>query len=74
MSDDRQRTATSSFGVSRREGHDSSAFYARFTPPILSDDDLINQAPDLGDGCLVGDSRDMHQLPDAWGCTVSELS
>ena len=53
------------FGVSRREGHDSSAFYARFTPPILSDDDLINQAPDLGDGCLVGDSRDMHQLPDA---------
>ena len=65
MSDDRQRTATSSFGVSRREGHDSSAFYARFTPPILSDDDLINQAPDLGDGCLVGDSRDMHQLPDA---------
>ena len=28
-------TSTSSFGVSRRESHDASAFYERFTPPDL---------------------------------------
>ncbi len=58
-------TSTRSFGVSRRENHDASAFYDRFTPPVLSDDDVVAQAPDLGDGCLNGDSRDMHQLPDS---------
>jgi site-specific DNA-methyltransferase (adenine-specific) len=35
-------TATSSFGVSRREGHDASAFYARFSPPTLSSDETVN--------------------------------
>ncbi|MDG2112433.1 MAG: site-specific DNA-methyltransferase [Actinomycetota bacterium] len=65
MSDARQRTSTSAFGVSRRESHDASAFYSRFTPPILSDDDTVNPAPDLADPCLVGDSRDMHHLPDS---------
>lgn len=30
--EDRQSTRTSAFGVGRREGHDASAFYARFTP------------------------------------------
>ncbi len=65
MSDARQRTSTSAFGVSRRESHDASAFYARFTPPTLSDDDTVNPPPALDEACLVGDSRDMHQLPDA---------
>ena len=58
-------TSTRSFGVSRRENHDASAFYDRFIPPLVSDDDVVVQAPDLGDGCLNGDSRDMHQLPDS---------
>ena len=65
MTESRQRTSTSSFGVSRREGHDSSAFYSRFSPPDLSSDDTVNAIPDLGDGCLEGDSRDMHHIPDS---------
>ncbi|MBJ30797.1 MAG: hypothetical protein CL466_05175 [Acidimicrobiaceae bacterium] len=57
-------TSTRSFGVGRRERHDASAFYARFTPPAVSDDDAVATAPDLGDGCLNGDARDMYQIPD----------
>ena len=68
-----RRTATSRFGASRREGHDASAFYARFTPPVLSDDDAVARGrefdPDLkkhlGDGCICGDAREMAALPDA---------
>jgi DNA modification methylase len=41
VSDRRQPTTTSSFGVSRRESHDASDFYARFTPPQISDDDTL---------------------------------
>ncbi|MBI00205.1 MAG: hypothetical protein CL467_06335 [Acidimicrobiaceae bacterium] len=57
-------TSTRSFGVGRRERHDASAFYARFSPPLISEDDAVASAPDLGDGCLSGDARDMRQLPD----------
>ncbi len=32
-------TSTSSFGVGKRESHDSSDFYARFAAPEISDDD-----------------------------------
>ena len=68
-----RRTATSRFGASRRESHDASAFYARFTPPILSDDDTVARGPEfdtklnerLGDGCFCGDAREMSALPDA---------
>lgn len=31
----KRTTSTSSFGVSRRENHDASGFYARFVPPIV---------------------------------------
>ncbi|MBC8194236.1 MAG: site-specific DNA-methyltransferase [Acidimicrobiia bacterium] len=65
MSEKRQPTATTAFGVGRRESHDSSAFYARFRPPDVSEDDTIGDAPDLSDGCILGDARNMHQLPDA---------
>ncbi len=34
-------TATSRFGVSRRESHDASDFYRRFSAPTLSDDDDV---------------------------------
>ena len=61
-------TRTASFGVGRRENHDASAFYARFTPPALSDDDTVADLDlaDAGidDGCLQGDSRHMAQVPD----------
>ncbi|MDH3498827.1 MAG: site-specific DNA-methyltransferase [Acidimicrobiia bacterium] len=37
----RASTSTSAFGAGRRENHDASAFYARFTPPVISDDEEI---------------------------------
>jgi site-specific DNA-methyltransferase (adenine-specific) len=63
------RTQTSAFGVGRREGHDASAFYARFSPPELSDDETVERPAELvqslGAGhVFLGSSADMHQLPD----------
>ncbi len=59
-------TATSAFGVGRRENHDASAFYARFSPPELSEDDSLGPLefglPDPP--CILGDARDMAQVPD----------
>lgn len=64
----RTATATSAFGVGRRENHDSSAFYARFAAPELSDDDELGPLPSELDlpqpACLLGDARAMTQLPD----------
>ena len=62
----RRGTETSAFGVSRRESHDASAFYARFMPPIISDEDVVNPIPNdlLAEPCRVGDSRDLSLLPD----------
>ena len=58
----RRPTATSAFGVGRREAHDASSFYARFTPPRVSDDSTV--APRAAtDAIWVGDARDM----DRWG-------
>ncbi len=59
-------TSTSSFGAGKREGHDASAFYDRFAPPVLSDDETVNPLPDdVADRLFVGDSRDMAAIPDA---------
>lgn len=62
-------TRTSAFGVGRREGHDSSAFYDRFTPPILSDDQVVNRPDELiaelGAGRLFhGSIAELKNLPD----------
>lgn len=59
----RKPTATSNFGAGRRESHDSSAFYERFTPPEISDDDEVNPAP-VVDEIFVGDARCMDKLRD----------
>jgi DNA modification methylase len=64
-----QRTQTSAFGVGRREGHDSSSFYARFTPPVLSDSEEVNRPAELidllGNGhVFCGDATNMAALPD----------
>jgi len=56
-------TRTSSFGVSRRESHDASGFYRRFTPPDLSDDSEVAQNP-APDKLIVGDARCMSEVPD----------
>ncbi len=63
------QTSTSAFGVGRREGHDSSAFYARFAPPELSDDETVAWTSDLADklrpGQLVhGAIDELKDLPD----------
>jgi len=57
-------TSTSSFGVGKRESHDSSDFYSRFAPPELSDDDVLGEPGEL-DVIHVGDARSMDAVPDA---------
>jgi len=55
-------TQTSRFGVSRRESHDASPFYARFTPPELSADAAL--APERAiDAVYAGDARSMPEIP-----------
>ncbi len=61
----RRPTVTSAFGAGRREGHDASAFYERFSPPVLSEDREVAGPVDLAERCIHGDARDMHHLPDA---------
>jgi DNA modification methylase len=60
----RRPTSTSSFGVGRRESHDASGFYARFTPPQLSDDDAVFRSP-LEGKIVAGDARHMTEVEDA---------
>ena len=59
----RRPTATSNFGVGRREGHDAGAFYARFTPPELSDDAEIRR-PRAMDRIWCHDAADMDRYVD----------
>ena len=54
-------TATSAFGVSRRENHDSAGFYKRFAPPVLSDDATV-EAPGVVDEIYLGDARSMDRV------------
>ncbi len=56
-------TSTSNFGVSKRENHDASAFYARFSAPQVSEDESI-EAPNELDRIVVGDARDMREVAD----------
>jgi site-specific DNA-methyltransferase (adenine-specific) len=57
-------TSTSSFGVSRRENHDASAFYRRFQAPEQSTD--VEVAVDRKvNKLIVGDARRMDEVPDA---------
>jgi site-specific DNA-methyltransferase (adenine-specific) len=54
----RRPTKTSRFGVSRRESHDASLFYARFTVPDVSTDDAVEPHA-ARDEIWTGDARDM---------------
>ena len=56
-------TQTSAFGVGRRESHDSSAFYGRFSAPVLSDDHEVVTCP-VPDTLWCTDRRDLSFLPD----------
>lgn len=59
----RRRTATSNFGVGRRESHVADAFYARFEAPELSADEHVTPHR-AGVSCLCGDARRMDALAD----------
>ena len=62
----RRGTSTSAFGVGRREMHDSSAFYARFSAPDISSDDHVEtNSPEVLDRIYCGDSRFMHEIRDS---------
>jgi site-specific DNA-methyltransferase (adenine-specific) len=54
----RRPTATSAFGVGRRESHDASGFYGRFQAPELSTDATVVR-PKLVDEILHGDAREL---------------
>jgi DNA modification methylase len=56
-------TATSNFGVGSRESHDSTAFYARFSPKMLSRDDTLARPFVIDNPLVCGDARSM-SLPD----------
>jgi modification methylase len=54
----RRSTETSRFGSSRRESHDASLFYERFTPPEISKDDVVVR-PNRVDSIEHADAREM---------------
>jgi DNA modification methylase len=59
----RKSTATSRFGTSKREGHDASAFYERFTSPEVSLDATVNTTKSV-DVLHCHDARDMTHVED----------
>lgn len=60
----RRGTATSNFGVGRRESHDASAFYDRFRAPELSADDTVLPPEPVAEPFVCGDARSMNAVPD----------
>ncbi len=60
----KRSTSTSAFGVSKRESHDASGFYSRFTSPALSADSELAAHRAL-DKLIVGDARRMDEVPDS---------
>jgi DNA modification methylase len=65
MARQRSATATSQFGSGKRESHDSTAFYERFTPPLVSPDERV-EPPVTRDVIFHGDAREIteHQVAD----------
>lgn len=60
----RRPTATSAFGVSRRESHDATRFYERFATPVYSSDQTIAPCP-VPDSIHCANSRRLDFLPDS---------
>jgi len=50
--------------VGRRESHDASGFYDRFTAPVLSAHDTVNSSP-IKDKIVTGDARHMDEVEDS---------
>ena len=59
-----RRTTTSSFGVSRRESHDATPFYRRFSSPELSRDDTVLPPRPVVQPFVCGDARTMDAVED----------
>jgi DNA modification methylase len=59
----RRVTSTSAFGVGKRESHDASDFYARFSAPVVSKDDEVRECR-VKDQLFCGDSRDLSAVDD----------
>jgi DNA modification methylase len=60
----RRGTSTSNFGVGRRENHDASAFYDRFRPPELSDEQWVPAPTPVAEPFICGDARHMDKIDD----------
>lgn len=60
----RVATTTARFGSGRRESHDATLFYERFTAPEISDDEAVAAAGTV-DVIHRHDARDMAAVPDA---------
>ncbi|HEY4584560.1 MAG TPA: site-specific DNA-methyltransferase [Acidimicrobiia bacterium] len=58
MARQRLATVTSEFGSGKRESHDSSPFYERFSPPLISVDERVER-PVAVDALFHGDAREM---------------
>ncbi len=67
-SEGKRGTKTSSFGVSKRESHDSSKFYSRkiYGEAEENPGELIERSipEDILDNVICGDSRDLSMIPD----------
>jgi site-specific DNA-methyltransferase (adenine-specific) len=65
VANDRRRKATSTsvFGVGKRENHDATAFYARFTPPEFSNREDVDPHKSIDD-IFLGDSSSMTEIAD----------
>jgi site-specific DNA-methyltransferase (adenine-specific) len=61
----RRPTATSNFGVSRRENHDARAFYERFHAPDISTDEVVAAPEPVAEPFVCGDARSMTTVADA---------
>lgn len=58
MTKRRLATATSEFGSGKRESHDASSFYERFSPPLISPDERV-EPPAAVDRLFCADARTM---------------
>jgi site-specific DNA-methyltransferase (adenine-specific) len=64
VAEEKRRTSTSNFGVSKREAHDASAFYSRFEAPQISDSEDVAPRFEVADPCIHGDIRERDDIPD----------
>jgi site-specific DNA-methyltransferase (adenine-specific) len=61
---DKRGTATSNFGVGKRESHDATAFYERFEMPEVSEDAAIVAPYDIPEPFQCADARSMDAITD----------